>query len=471
MFIPAKANPHQPAALVVTANSCAVSDIQNAVDAVKAAGDGVVNIPAGVCDHANQALHLLDGIEIFGAGQGQTLIHNANIRADCRSGGLTGGLRFSGMELPGSSYLELRGCTNFRIDHITIEATSGSAMSVQESHASVIDHSIVKVNGPYYGIVITQGYAETYPEYWVSETYQLLGDSTAIFIEDNEFYGAQHAIVGHGNAHYVARYNHFIGQSGHVIDAHGPGYGPPCGTRLVEAYNNVFDSPIVNWKAFGIRGGSAVIFNNELIDFDNGALLTLESRADEYAPEMRLHDTWIWGNTFYNLGKDYESQCPGNYLGGTPHCNEVFVWNINVHAGLDSLTEIQENREFFLRAPNLQQDGFTYIPYIYPHPLVGAPLPDLHLYGSPDDQMIHLGWEVNMTLPTTTTWTISYEGPAGDEPSPITDLPETTRTYDLNGLNNYTWYTVTLTTDPALLTDTVRVMPTDQILFLPIVQK
>ena len=50
----------------------------------------------------------------------------------------------------------------------------------------------------------------------------------------------------------------------------------------------------------------------------------------------------------------------------------------------------------------------------------------------------------------------------------------TVRSHTLTGLTNYVWYTVTLNAmvDAApILTDTVRVMPTDRLLYLPVVLK
>jgi hypothetical protein len=97
--------------------------------------------------------------------------------------------------------------------------------------------------------------------------------------------------------------------------------------------------------------------------------------------------------------------------------------------------------------------------------------PQVKLHGASGDQTIYLSWTVNITLPTTTTWTIAYDGPAGSPPSPITGLAEPTRTYTLNELTNYTWYTVTLATDPPWLTDTVTDMPTDHLIYLPAIWK
>lgn len=97
--------------------------------------------------------------------------------------------------------------------------------------------------------------------------------------------------------------------------------------------------------------------------------------------------------------------------------------------------------------------------------------PQLDLHGAPGDRAIKLNWAVNVTLPITTTWTIDYEGPAGVPPSPITGIPVNARAYTITGLTNYQWYTVTLSTDPPMLTGTVTVMPTGYVLHLPLVIK
>jgi hypothetical protein len=97
---------------------------------------------------------------------------------------------------------------------------------------------------------------------------------------------------------------------------------------------------------------------------------------------------------------------------------------------------------------------------------------EMTLNGISGDETIYLTWEVNAALPVTSTWEISYDGPAGDQPSPITGLPEPTRAYTLTGLTNYTLYTVTLTAmldSTPILTDTVMIMPTDIFVFLPLV--
>jgi len=100
--------------------------------------------------------------------------------------------------------------------------------------------------------------------------------------------------------------------------------------------------------------------------------------------------------------------------------------------------------------------------------------PALELWGISSDQAIYLNWRVNISLPLTTTWTISYTGPPGDLPSTITGLPVITRAFTLTGLTNYVPYNVTLNAmldGTPYLTDTVTVIPTDNLLFLPLVIK
>ncbi len=94
----------------------------------------------------------------------------------------------------------------------------------------------------------------------------------------------------------------------------------------------------------------------------------------------------------------------------------------------------------------------------------------LSLHATPADQAIHLTWQVSGILPVTSTWQISYAGPPGDQPSPITGLPEPTRAYSLTGLTNYEPYTITLNAmldSTPILTSTLTVMPTDHIVCLP----
>ena len=106
------------------------------------------------------------------------------------------------------------------------------------------------------------------------------------------------------------------------------------------------------------------------------------------------------------------------------------------------------------------------------YPITFSVAEPLVLHGAPADETIYLSWTVNTTLPVTSTWRLAYDGPTGDQPSPISNIISPTRAYTLTGLTNYHWYTVTLNAmlnSTPFLTDTVTVMPTDIFVYLPLV--
>ncbi|MBN2004524.1 MAG: PKD domain-containing protein [Anaerolineae bacterium] len=99
------------------------------------------------------------------------------------------------------------------------------------------------------------------------------------------------------------------------------------------------------------------------------------------------------------------------------------------------------------------------------------PLDDLALHAQGGNHRIDLTWDVNSTLPATSTWTISYESP-GSAFLPITGLTHTLRAHTLNGLTNYVRYTVTLSAmvdDQVLMSATATAMPTDRNIYLPLI--
>jgi hypothetical protein len=101
--------------------------------------------------------------------------------------------------------------------------------------------------------------------------------------------------------------------------------------------------------------------------------------------------------------------------------------------------------------------------------------PELMLHGAPAARAIRLDWTVTGALPVTATWCISYYSQTVASTVIATDsLTNTARAYTLTDLTNYAWYTVTLNAmlDSApFLTDTVRIMPTDIFVYMPLVMR
>ncbi len=100
--------------------------------------------------------------------------------------------------------------------------------------------------------------------------------------------------------------------------------------------------------------------------------------------------------------------------------------------------------------------------------------PSLTLRGVPGDRTVYLTWQVNATLPPTSTWRVDYYTQTASIYT-ATDPYSTTRSLVLTqNVHNYQWYTVTLHAmlgQTSWLSDTVRVMPTDRFVYLPLIMR
>jgi hypothetical protein len=99
-------------------------------------------------------------------------------------------------------------------------------------------------------------------------------------------------------------------------------------------------------------------------------------------------------------------------------------------------------------------------------------IPEVTLHGIAGDRALYLNWTVSVKLPDNYAWRISYYSQT--VPITINNIVSPTRAYALTGLTNYAWYTVTLNamsgTTP-FLTDTIKLMPTDRLVYLPVIMK
>lgn len=103
----------------------------------------------------------------------------------------------------------------------------------------------------------------------------------------------------------------------------------------------------------------------------------------------------------------------------------------------------------------------------------GSELPPLSASGAPGNHTLRVMWQANVSLPVTSTWRITYQGPAGDQPSPISNLPHATTGYTLTGLTNYALYTITVAAlsnaTPIATAAPLVLMPSDRFCYLPVI--
>lgn len=249
--------------------------------------------------------------------------------------------------------------------------------------------------------------------------------------------------------------------------------------------NNIF----LHARAYAIQGGGADYFTfvNNLVAYSNYGGFGLSNN-----PYLTVAN-----NIFYNNGSGSQINDNESKVGS--------VWDYNLHYpdftwppkqpefdkhslfGVEPRFRNAGAGDYSLRTDSPAVDrgvaltGFNYDKELVYRPQIAAwdigpyeAVPQMELVGTAANMAIHLAWSVNVTLPVTSTWTIDYEGPPGNQVPPISEIPQPTRAYTLTNLTNYEWYTVTLqaiVNATPILTDRVRVMPTGNLVYLPLACK
>lgn len=369
----------------VVAKSGSPQDVQAAVNSIAAMGGGTVYVPEGewTFNPPQQqwgcAVSVPGGVSVIGAGIGKTILKQTTASTlttyfFALDGSNGKPIRISGFTFEVVSVEDDYGVVgitvdrtlDFRIDHISFINFSGMAIYTEDSRG-VIDHCNIdnpykdnylphNPNGEYfavwgYGIVIT---APNMP--WQSSISYYLGQykDYIVYIEDCNFSRCRHAVASNNEAWYVVRYCSFEKASAYgQVDVHG---GSPGG-RGHEVYNCVFDLSDESYSlgqdaATEPRGGGGIVWNNTVIINTNYPTKTVDMGSDGQSYPYDVRQYYIWGNTAYD-----HNQNPINFT------DRIDPWNY------------QENVNYFLRAPNQQQDGFTYTPYPYPHPITQSVSP------------------------------------------------------------------------------------------------
>ncbi|MFH1787457.1 MAG: myxococcus cysteine-rich repeat containing protein [archaeon] len=407
------------------ADTCNQQDVQECIDS---AVDGdTVRIPAGECewDGIPDVSISGKGITIQGAGadMGGTVIINTKpfleydgmfeIRSDDSHE-----IRVTGIWFKGST-------TNVgAVSHINVIGISTDAIvridNCKFSEGYMNDNwvlgSAIVISGPYAivnnctfdtaGKETIQVTGES--EHWTNPTN--VGTDNSIFVENNVFInnyvnptGAHHIIAGFGGARYVLRYNDVHNGN---IDAHGFCGNIKGSTRWYEIYeNNLYiDSSFSQTDFMFLRGGSGVVYNNNII---NDGSLNYDIRLTNYrSDEDWCNAATIRGasyekcacNTINNPGEGYPSYDQIG-RGQNQDSEPLYIWGNNFLGNQRSFTNIgvvdlggscddecgvvqnmadwiQQNRDYNL----IEKPGYT--PYTYPHPLTYPTCGDWIIEGS-----------------------------------------------------------------------------------------
>ena len=376
----------------VTAKSGSPEDIQTAVDTVEAAGGSTVYIPEGKFYWNGETVEIPGGVNIIGAGPAgcdghpnfnnytaKTILHNnATPPFNCMfyiDGSNHKPTRISGIQFEATGPVRnddagtvsatairaVKEITDLRVDHCTFINFCQISVTLRNTNTGtasvVVDHCVV--NNPYklesgswiwaYGF-----YPGGTAYYWNDNTapitdflgkYPVKTGYPVMYVEDCKFSLCRHAVDAIQGAWIVARYNYIdhpyqtnYGQ----LDIHGSGDGSWPSGRGFEFYNNIVVGEPGNFAELTwLRGGGGVVFNNSF-SMSSGYAIGLYREECPQEPDEVLHNVWIWNNT------------------------------VSGGALLHNAGGFTEDVDYFLRSPNQALDGFTYTPYLYPHPLTSG---------------------------------------------------------------------------------------------------
>lgn len=408
----------------IIAPSGSAHDIQAAVNSVAAAGGGTVRIPAGNFTFNIDSGHIgvnnqpcgvsvPGGVNIFGAGNNQTVLYCPISGWDsgannpyawfmfCLDGSNNKPIRISGIYFQGSinytvdagntvagenanlAAIDENGVRNFRIDHCTFADFNNAAIGASNHYAynpsgncGVIDNCII--DNPYKDVY--WNYTGFYPIWgygiivggsgWVTNAWrpvtELFGnyEHDIVYIEDCSFRRCRHCVAesGEGSEGFaVIRHCNFTDNISEYLcsflDVHSGGRG-------YEVYNNTLVDFPVDYRSMPIgdpdigyyfnraiypKGGSGLAYNNTIINCKLGIGLTDGGQSSNST--WWISGFWIWNNTFMNVSTSFsaDNNSPGPIL---------------------------PDQQYYLRAPNQAQDGFTYMPIAYPFPFSQYGIPN-----------------------------------------------------------------------------------------------
>lgn len=357
----------------ITLTSVSATTLQTAVDDLKKAGGGTVLLPTCDVSLGSSIIKVPGGIRIIGRGKDTTILRDAAFNFNTDHYGTVGdGLsRLSGMSVINPMDLKMteflfRRVAGARLDNVYFEGRFSTFCNVIDVGYLIVDNCEFNLYTSYCFYVFGDNtYQENIGSLNAAKLLGTMSKGTTV-VEDCTFNGYyDHLMDGRTGAHYIFRHNTIDYDPGSgPLEGHGPttpGDDVNVGTNCIEINDvDIYQQGTSESAGVLIRSGVAAIYNVSITNKDLGIALAVENSpynyprtASDYPVYHQPHGVWIWNNTYQNIGFK----------------NVDTVWN--------SENCIQEDRDYYLRAPSLQQDGFTYTPYPYPHPYRDSfPVPD-----------------------------------------------------------------------------------------------
>jgi hypothetical protein len=320
----------QAFAASINATSCSQSAVASAISSASA-GDTVV-VPA--CSASWSGLNINKKITL----KGQTSCTGAAATLACTTGTTISGsnpidISVSGARVTGFTFAHggtsaidtSSNITDWRVDHCKFAPPSTSTRGVMAHGAGLVDHSLF--------INIGNGVS---PEGNDNRDAVMVGDynwsqplapgsPNSIYMEDNKFDYTVSDLDGaydsYSGARLVFRFNYV---SGVTIGSHGLDSTGSRSTLLEEIYNNTVSSNF--WTFWNTRGGSFLIFNNNVSNFDVFADLRNYRSSDSFPygnGNICNGTNYIDGNTAGQQGYPCRDQ-PGR----GPETNPANDWPI-----------------------------------------------------------------------------------------------------------------------------------------------
>lgn len=365
----------------INASSCAQSAVLSAINS--ASHGDTVAVPAGSCSWSgltvNKAIHLR------GAGIGSTSITlSGNNTINKQSAGVT--------RISGFSFTKSGGGNSSKGFHVQGSWRNAEPVVIENNDFQVSNSGLFMLSAAGGVIIAKNSFTGGWDDSFIQpkdptdserswSTADSLGSRDANgklnhYIEENTFYGGTNqGIDADDSTRVVYRYNTLTYSS---FNTHGYATSS-VGVRHFEVYNNIFLHPggssqiaNQNW-AIWIRGGTGVIFNNQIADMAGSYwgnkpefVLTIRG-AEDARPQGAC------SNVSYPVPRQLGQNHNGNsyftdpiYMWGNTGATAVNAgWNWGNPCGLTWSTFFQWGRD----AVNTGTAKPGYTAYAYPHPL------------------------------------------------------------------------------------------------------